>query len=118
MLKALIVDDSAFTRRMMRQNLEASGFEVSEAGSGPEAIELYGQLQPDIVTLDLLMPDMEGEEVLQRLKEIDADARVVICSSNVQSAKHQEVKELGALAFLTKPVRAEDLLEIIGEESA
>ena len=110
MPKALIVDDSAFTRRMMRQNLEASGFEVVEAGSGPEAIDLYGQHQPDVVTLEPLLPDMGGEEVLQRLVEQDADARVVICSSNVQSAKHEEVKSLGALAFLTKPVRAEELL--------
>ena len=49
---------------MMRQHLEASGFDVVEAESGPEAIELYGQHQPDVVTLDLVMPDMEGEEVL------------------------------------------------------
>ena len=64
MHKVLVVDDSAFTRRMMRQHLEASGFDVVEAESGPEAIELYGQHQPDVVTLDLVMPDMEGEEVL------------------------------------------------------
>ena len=75
MHKVLVVDDSAFTRRMMRQHLEASGFDVVEAESGPEAIELYGQHQPDVVTLDLVMPDMEGEEVLQRLKEFDAGAR-------------------------------------------
>ena len=101
MHKVLVVDDSAITRRMMRQHLEA--------------IELYGQHQPDVVTLDLVMPDMEGEEVLQRLKELDAGARVVVCSSNVQTAKHQEVLDLGALAFLTKPVRAEDLLKVLAE---
>ena len=101
MHKVLVVDDSAFPRRMMRQHLEA--------------IELYGQHQPDVVTLDLVMPDMEGEEVLQRLKEFDAGARVVVCSSNVQTAKHQEVRNLGALTFLTKPVRAEDLLKVLAE---
>ena len=115
MHKVLVVDDSAFTRRMMRQHPEASGFDVVEAESGPEAIEPYGQHQPDVVTLDLVIPDMEAEEVLQRLKEFDAGARVVVCSCNVQTAKHQEVLDLGALAFLTKPVRAEDLLKVLAE---
>ena len=78
MHKVLVVDDSAFTRRMMCQHLEASGFDVIKAESGPEAIELYGQHQPDVVTLDLVMPDMEGEEVLQQFKEFDAGARVVV----------------------------------------
>lgn len=64
----LIVDDSAFTRKMLRRSLEALGHAVVEAESGPAALDLYAKERPDVVTLDLLMPDMGGLEVMDRLK--------------------------------------------------
>ncbi len=113
MLKVMVVDDSAFARRMMRRALEEAGHTVSEADGGAAALELYPATRPDVVTLDLLMPGMEGAEVLQRLLDLDPGARVIVCSSNVQTVVKSRLLALGARGYLTKPPAREALLQAL-----
>lgn len=111
----LVVDDSDFTRRMMRKTLETNGFEVREANGGQQALELYADQPTNLVLLDLLMPGMEGEEVLTRLKEIDPNVRAIICSSNVQSSKQQELIDLGAEDYIVKPAKPDMLIAAVNK---
>jgi two-component system chemotaxis response regulator CheY len=109
----MVVDDSAFARRMMRRALEEAGHTVFEADGGAAALAQYPTTRPDIVTLDLLMPGMEGAEVLQRLLELDPEARVIVCSSNVQTVVKSRLLALGARGYLTKPPAREALLQAL-----
>lgn len=113
MATIMIVDDSAYTRRTHRRMLESAGYEVVEAASGMAAIEGYFVHRPDLVLLDLTMEDMSGLEVLAKLHELDADARVVVISADVQRSTNQLVAESGALHFLGKPVSVEELLSTV-----
>lgn len=103
MAKILIVDDSGLSRRTLRRILEAEGHEVTEAEDGDSALEQYFLDKPDLVLLDLVMKGMYGVDVLTRLRQMDAQARVIVASADIQSSTHAMVKEAGALAFITKP---------------
>ena len=109
----MIVDDSNYTRRTHRRILETGGHAVVEASTGMAAIESFFVHRPDLVLLDLTMEDMGGLEVLQKLRELDGGARVVVISADVQRSTAQLVAESGALRFLGKPVSAEDLLATV-----
>lgn len=113
MATIMIVDDSAYTRRAHRRILESAGHDVVEAASGMGAIEGYFVHHPDLVLLDLTMEDMSGLEVLEKLRELRAGARVVVISADVQRSTGRLVAESGALHFLGKPVSAEDLLATV-----
>ena len=109
--KVLIVDDSALTRRSLRQILETAGCEVLEAENGLEALERYFLDKPDVVMLDLVMRGMYGLDVLHKLRELDADARIVVVSADIQSSSRELAEEAGAKAFVNKPF---DKAEILG----
>jgi two-component system chemotaxis response regulator CheY len=109
----LVVDDSAYARRLMRKNLEAAAHEVVEADGGMAAIESYFLRRPDVVLLDLTMEDLSGLEVLRKLREMDANARVIVVSADVQSSTEDLVREAGADSFLGKPVATDQLLSAI-----
>lgn len=109
--KVLVVDDSAMTRRNLRQILETAGCEVVEAEDGLAALERYYIEKPDVVLLDLVMRGMYGLEVLQKLRELDPDARIVVVSADIQSSSLQLAEEAGAKAFINKPF---DRTEILG----
>lgn len=111
MATIMIVDDSNFTRRTHRRILESGGHVVHEAASGMSAIEGYFVHRPDLVLLDLTMEDMSGIEVLQQLRAMEADARVIVISADVQRSTAQVVAASGALSFLGKPVTPAGLLE-------
>ena len=113
MASIMIVDDSNYTRRTHRRILESDGHAVHEASSGMAAIESYFLHRPDLVLLDLTMEDIGGLEVLTRLREMQADARVIVISADVQRTTTQLVTDSGALRFLGKPVTAEGLLEAV-----
>lgn len=113
MATIMIVDDSTYTRRTHRRILESAGHAVVEAASGMAAIEGYFVHHPDLVLLDLTMEDMHGLEVLEKLHELHADARVIVVSADVQRSTARLVTESGALHFLGKPVSAEDLLSTV-----
>jgi two-component system chemotaxis response regulator CheY len=111
----MIVDDSSFTRRTHRRMIESEGHTVHEATSGMGAIESYFVHRPDLVLLDLTMEDMGGLEVLEKLRELDAGARVIVVSADVQRSTAELVARSGALRFLGKPVSSEELLNTVRE---
>lgn len=113
MAHILIVDDSMFSRHSLRRILEDAGHQVSEADSGLKAIEMVGQDPPDLVTLDLLMPGMRGEELLGHLKGMLPGARFVVISADVQESTQETLLAAGAHAFIPKPHHPEKTLEAI-----
>lgn len=103
-IKVLTVDDSSFMRNIIKNALEKEEFKVvAEASSGEEAVELYEDVEPDIVTMDLTMPGIGGLKALKRLKEIDPDASVIICSAMSQEPLVIEAMRSGAKEFIVKP---------------
>ena len=108
--KVLIVDDSAMTRRSLRQILETAGCEVVEAEDGLGALERYYLEKPDVVLLDLVMRGMYGLEVLQKLRELDSNARVVVVSADVQSSSLELAEQAGAKGFINKPFDKAEIL--------
>jgi two-component system chemotaxis response regulator CheY len=110
MATIMIVDDSNFTRRTHRRIVESDGHVVHEATSGMAAIESFFVHRPDLVLLDLTMEDMSGFAVLEQLRELNAGARVIVVSADVQRSTAQLVAEAGAIRFLGKPVSPDGLL--------
>jgi len=113
MKRILIVDDSAFTRGIHKQILESQGYETLEAASGDEALEKFKREKPDLVMMDLLMPDADGMDVVREILQIDPDAKTVICSTDKQKFRQEEAKEIGTMGFITKPINAEKMVETL-----
>ena len=111
--KVLIVDDSALTRRSLRQILEAAGYEVMEAENGLDALERYFLDKPDVVLLDLVMRGMYGLEVLQKIRELDPQARIVVVSADIQTSSQDLAGEAGATAFINKPFDRAEILSAL-----
>ncbi len=111
----LIVDDSAFTRSIHKRIIEAQGYRTLEAEAGTEAVDLYGRESPDLVMVDLLLPDMDGMEVIREIRKIDPEARLVVCSTDKQRYRKQEARELGVRGYFSKPVDPEALAETLTE---
>ena len=109
----LIVDDSGFARRTLRQILEGGGHSVDEAANGNDALERYFLKKPDLVLLDMVMEGITGMEVLARLRELDPAARVVVASADVQSSTRADVQAGGAIGFINKPFVREQVLNAI-----
>ncbi len=100
----LIVDDAAFMRAMLKRILKAAGYEiVGEAVNGREAVQLYEELNPDLVTLDMVMPEMGGMEALQAIRGGDHEAKVVIVSAVDQRENLLEAIRSGATEYIVKP---------------
>ena len=111
--KVLIVDDSALTRRSLRQILETAGCEVLEAENGLEALERYFLDKPDVVMLDLVMRGMYGLDVLQKIRELDPRARIIVVSADIQTSSQDLAGEAGAAAFINKPFDKSDILSAL-----
>jgi two-component system chemotaxis response regulator CheY len=118
MAKVLIVDDSAYARRLHRAILERAGYEVLEVGTGTGAIESCMLEQPDVVILDLSMEDIGGIQVLQTLRELSVPAPVIVVSADVQRSTEQSVMAAGAARFLGKPTNGDRLVSAIAETLA
>lgn len=108
--KILVVDDSALARRNLRQILEPAGYAVVEADDGLVALERYSLERPDFVLLDLVMRGMYGLEVLEKLRELDPQARVLVVSADVQVSSQELVAEAGAKGFIHKPFDRDQIL--------
>ncbi len=113
MKKVLIVDDSIIARRMIRQLISKWNFEIDEAKNGVEALEKIHTTKYDLVFLDLLMPDINGVEVLEKLAQEHNQTKVVVISADIQETTKAKCKELGAIAFLNKPPKEEELNYVI-----
>ena len=112
--RVLIVDDAAFMRMMIRDILSKNNFEVvGEATSGDEAVAMYKELKPDLVTLDITMPGMDGVTVLKKIRQIDSSARVVMCSAMGQQAIVVEAIKNGARDFINKPFHPQKVVETL-----
>ncbi len=111
MKKVLIVDDAAFMRMAIRDILEKNGFAVAgEAENGKIAVEKYKELKPDIVTMDITMPDMTGLEALKLIMEYDPKAKVVMLSAMGQQNMVMEAVLAGAKSFIVKPFKDEHVI--------
>jgi Response regulator containing CheY-like receiver, AAA-type ATPase, and DNA-binding domains len=112
----MVVDDAAFMRLMIRNILEEAGHTVvCEAENGQEAVEKYKQYHPDLVTLDITMPVMEGLETLQRIRRYDPFAVVIMCSAMGQKPMVIEAIKMGAKDFIVKPVQQERVVEAVSK---
>jgi two-component system chemotaxis response regulator CheY len=111
--KVLLVDDSGLARRSTRRILEGAGYSVVEAEDGLSALERYSIEKPDVVLLDLVMKGMYGLEVLEKLRQLDPDARVIVVTADVQTSSRDMVQAAGAAGFLCKPIEAERILEMV-----
>lgn len=113
MKKILIVDDSAFARTTLRVMLQNAGYTVIEASSGYEALELVPIHKPDLVTIDLLMPGMEGNELVGHLRKLCQECPLVVISADIQTLTRHELLSAGAVGYLNKPVNESDLLKLL-----
>lgn len=115
MAKILIVDDSGMSRRTLRKILEPAGHEIIEADEGIVALERYFLERPDLVFLDLTMTGMYGIDVLNKLREMDPQARVIIASADIQSSTRELVDAGGASGFINKPFSSDKVLNAVSE---
>ncbi|MDD6340145.1 MAG: response regulator [Butyrivibrio sp.] len=110
----LICDDAAFMRMMIKDILSKNGYTVvGEAENGAKAVEKYGELKPDLVLMDITMPEMDGIQALKKIKEADAGASVIMCSAMGQQAMVIESIQSGAKDFIVKPFQADRVLEAV-----
>lgn len=110
--RVLIVDDAIFMRMKLKDILEKHGFEVvAEAQNGIEAIEQFKSESPDIVTMDITMPEMDGVTALKSIKEIDPNAKIIMCSAMGQQSMVMEAIQAGALDFIVKPFDNDRVIE-------
>ena len=114
--KILVVDDAAFMRMMIKDILTKNGFDViGEAADGAQAVSLYQELLPDLVTMDITMPEMDGITALKEIKEMNPSAKIVMCSAMGQQAMVIDAIQAGAQDFIVKPFQADRVIEAINK---
>ncbi|HQD28522.1 response regulator [Acetivibrio saccincola] len=112
--KILIVDDAAFMRMMIKDILTKNGYEVvGEAENGTKAIEKFKELSPDLVIMDITMPELDGIAAVKEIKKIDGDSKIIMCSAMGQQAMVIESIQAGARDFIVKPFQAERVVEAV-----
>ena len=110
----LLVDDAAFMRMMLKDILVKNGYEVlGEAENGLKAVEKYKELKPDLVIMDITMPEMDGIDAVKEIKKINSNATVIMCSAMGQQAMVIEAIQSGAKDFIVKPFQADRILEAV-----
>ena len=112
----LISDDAAFMRMMIKDILTKNWFNVvGEAENGLVAVDKYKELQPDLVLMDITMPEMDGIQALKKIREFDSAAKVVMCSAMGQQAMVIEAIQSGAKDFIVKPFQADRVIEAVNK---
>ncbi|MEP1097230.1 MAG: response regulator [Cyclobacteriaceae bacterium] len=110
--RILVVDDTIFMRSLIKDTLTAAGYEVvGEAANGETAIDLAYSLKPDLITLDNVLPDMMGIDILKTISESELDCNVLMVSAVGQEAMKDRAMQLGAMGYVVKPFKGEQLLE-------
>jgi two-component system chemotaxis response regulator CheY len=116
MARILVADDASFMRQMIKEIVESEGHEVvAEASDGVEAIDKYKAHQPDVVTMDIVMPRRSGIDAVKGILEIDATARVVMCSALGQETLVTEALQAGAKDFIVKPFKPDAVLKTLAK---
>ncbi len=114
--RVLVVDDAAFMRMMIKNILVDGGFEiVGEAENGRDAIDAFRDLKPDLVTMDITMPEMDGIDAVKAVLDIDKDAKIIMCSAMGQQAMVIDAIQAGAKDFVVKPFKPDRVLAAIGK---
>lgn len=114
--RILVVDDAAFMRMMIKDILTKNGYEVcGEAENGAVALEKYLELRPDLVTMDITMPEMDGIAAVKEIRRIDPSARVIMCSAMGQQAMVIDAIQAGARDFIVKPFQPDRVLEAVAK---
>jgi two-component system chemotaxis response regulator CheY len=114
LISVLIVDDAAFMRLAIKNILNKNGFSVvADAKNGQEGVEKYIELKPDIVTMDITMPDMSGIEALKKIREYDPNAKVIMISAMGQEGMVKEAILSGAKSFIVKPYKEEHIIQTL-----
>jgi len=112
----LIVDDAAFMRMMIKDILEKNGYEVvAEAENGNVAVEKYKEFTPDLVTMDITMPEKDGVTALKEIKALDPNATIIMCSAMGQQAMVIDAIQAGAKDFIVKPFQADRVIEAVSK---
>ena len=112
--KILLVDDAAFMRQMIKNTLSTNGYtELFEAVDGADAVEKFGEIGPDLVIMDITMPNMDGLEALKALRAKDGNANVVMCSAMGQESMVMEAVRSGAKDFIVKPIKPDRVLKTV-----
>jgi len=110
----LIVDDAAFMRMMIKDVLSKNGFTIcGEAENGAKAIEKFKELNPDLVIMDITMPEVDGIQAVKEIKKNNSGAKVIMCSAMGQQAMVIEAIQAGAKDFIVKPFQAERIIEAV-----
>ncbi len=110
----LVCDDAIFMRTMISDILQQSGYEIiGEAETGVQAIAKYKELRPDLVTMDIVMPDMGGIDAVREITRFDANARILMCSAMGQQALVVEAIQAGAKDFVVKPFQPSRVIEAV-----
>lgn len=111
----LIADDSDFMRNLMREILREDHDVVGVATNGVEVVEMYRKMEPDLVMMDIAMPIRDGIEATAEIKEANAEANVIMCTTVGHEENMQEAERVGADGFITKPFQKSNVLEAIGD---
>jgi len=112
--KILIVDDAAFMRMMIKDILTKNGYEVAgEAENGARAIEKYKELNPDLVIMDITMPEVDGIQAVKEIKKLNSDSKIIMCSAMGQQAMVIESIQAGARDFIVKPFQPDRVIEAV-----
>ena len=110
----LIVDDATFMRMMIKDVLVKNGFKIAgEAENGTKAIDKFKELNPDLVIMDITMPEVDGIQAVKEIKKIDPSAKIIMCSAMGQQAMVIEAIQAGAKDFIVKPFQAERIIEAV-----
>lgn len=116
MYKILIVDDAGFMRKMVQTHLSKAGYtDFLEGEDGLKAVELYKENKPDLVIMDITMPNMDGIEALGNIMAFDSNAKVIMCSAMGQETMVMEAIKLGALDFIVKPFKADRIIQTVSK---
>ena len=113
-IRVLVVDDAAFMRMMVKDILSKNGYDVvGEAENGLKAVEKYQELKPDLTTMDIKMPEMDGITAVKEIKKVDPNAKIIMCSAMGQQAMVIEAIQAGARDFIVKPFQPDRVLEAV-----
>ena len=113
-IRFLVVDDAIFMRTILKKMLEEAGYNVvGEAGNGAQAIEMAQKLQPDIITLDITMHEMDGIKAIEQILKVSPNSKIIMCSAMGHQSKVVEAVKAGAKDFIVKPFEKNRVLQAI-----
>jgi len=116
--KVLLVDDSWYIQLLVQDLLGAEGYDVVCVRDGTEAVNAYGAEEPDVVLMDIILPDLDGFDACMRIRELDPDAQVVFMTGLLDDFTRIKASEVGATGFLPKPISADDLAKAVSLAAA